>query len=215
MQNRHWRLWWTFVFVGIVGCGGSNPTSQTTTSVKPQEQVTQTATGSGTQVNLEETLAATTADPASAVATFLEAVRCGDDEKTAAMFTPTAREKVNSLGIQVAPPGSDTAKFVVGKVEMLADDGARVESQWSDVDQEGNERSDQITLMVRKERNGWRVAGMAVVVFPGEPPLLLDFEKPDETRQKLDMVKEEIRRRAEAASKQAQLPEESGNSVQR
>lgn len=221
MQNRHWTLWWTFLFLGIVGCGGSNQPSDTPASATPQAQATQKATPhspnaqASSMVDLNKQLAATTGDPANAVATFLDAVRRGDDEATAAMFTPIAREKVNALGIQVAPPGSDTAKFEVGKVEMLSDDGARVESQWSDVDQEGNERGDQITLMVRKEECGWRVAGMAVMVFPGEPPLLLDFEKPDETRQKLDMLKEEIRRRTEGATQQAQLPEEPGNSVQR
>lgn len=218
MQNKHWMLW-TFLIVGIVGCGGQNPPSDAPGETKPQEQVTEEAAANmpagQTPANLNESLAATTGDPAGAVATFLDAVRRGDDETTAAMFTPTARDKVNALGIQVAPPGSDTAKFEVGKVELLADDGARVESQWSDVDADGNERTDQITLMVRKETHGWRVAGMAVMVFAGEPPLLLDFEKPDETRQKLDMLKEEIRRRTEAATQQAKLPEEPGNSVQR
>jgi hypothetical protein len=213
MQARHWMLWWMFLFVGIVGCGGSNQPSTTPTGDKPQSQATEAAAGG--QADLNQTLAATTSDPASAVATFLDAVRRGDDEKTAAMFTPVAFEKVNALGIQVAPRGSDTAKFEIGKVEKLADDGARVESMWSDVDPEGKEHSEQITLMVRKEKFGWRVAGMAVPAFPGEPPVLLDLEKPEEAFKKLELLEKEYQRRTEAATQQAQRPEETEKSVQR
>jgi hypothetical protein len=166
------------------------------------------ATGASADQAAETPAAAQTAStPEGAVRDFLEAVRTGNDKQTEAMFTKLAQEKLKELeDIQVAPPGSDTAKFEVGKAEMLAEDGARVASRWTDLDKEGKPRTDEIVWMVRKEPIGWRIAGMAATVFEGEDPLLLDFENPKETLRKLDMLRDEIRRRAEKSEQQAQQP---------
>jgi hypothetical protein len=118
-----------------------------------------------------------------------------------------AREKAAGMGIQVAPKGSDTAKFEVGKVQYLAEDGARVQSMWTDLDKENKPRTDEITWMVRKEAEGWRVAGMATVVFDGKPPLLLDFENPQETMQKLELLRREMERQAQSETAAAQEPQ--------
>jgi hypothetical protein len=150
---------------------------------------------------------AETNTPEKAVTVFLEAVRKGDDERAAGMFTPLAREKAAGMGIQVAPKGSDTAGFEVGKVDYLADDGARVQSKWTDLDKDNNQRTDEITWMVRKEAEGWRVAGMATVVFDGKPPLLLDFENPQETMQKLELLRREMERQAQSETASAKEPQ--------
>lgn len=155
-------------------------------------------------------------DPAATVQEFLEAVRVGDDEKVVSMFSSAAQEQAGKLNRQFAPKGSDTARYSVGEVEMVPPDGARVNSTWTDLDAEGEMRTDKITWMMRKEDEGWRVAGMAAEVFPGEPPLLLDFENMEETLRKVEMLEAEIRRRemgeqGEAASgadyRTAQSPE--------
>lgn len=155
------------------------------------------------------------ADPAAAVRDFLEAVRTGDDEQAAAMLTDLARTKTAEQNIEVAPRGSDTAKYEVGEVEMLAEDGARVSAVWTDLDHTGQSQTNRMQWMLRKQPVGWRIAGMAAEVFPGEPPLLLDFEKPEETLKKLEMLREEVRRRAESATAQARQPENTTAPVQR
>jgi len=68
-------------------------------------------------------------------------------------------------------------------------------SKWTDMDRSGQPRTDEITWMLRREAEGWRVAGMAATVFEGEPPLLLDFEQPEETMRRLDLLSEEVQRR--------------------
>lgn len=152
--------------------------------------------------------------PEAAVRQFLEAVRTGDDKKTEAMFTRLAREKIKEMeDIQVAPPGSDTASFEVGKAEYLAEDGARVTSKWTDLDREGKPRTDEITWMLRKENDGWRIAGMAATVFEGEDPLLLDFENPKETLRKLELLREEIRQRTEAQAAQGMQGTQAAHSL--
>ena len=131
------------------------------------------------------------------------------------MFTPTARQKVAELEIQVAPQGSDTASFSVGEVEYLAKDGARVAATWTDSDETGKRRTERMTWMVRLGPEGWRVAGMATIVFPGEPPLLLDFEKPKELLHKLDLVRKEVARRAQMANLPRAEPRNPKDSVRR
>lgn len=182
-----------FAGMGIWGC--SRTDSQGTS--EGGAPAAQEAKGPGA-------LAAAPDGPEAAVREFLEAVRTGDDKKTEAMFTRLAREKIKEMeDIQVAPPGSDTASFEVGTAEYLAEDGARVKSKWTDLDREGKPRTDEITWMLRKESEGWRIAGMAATVFEGEDPLLLDFENPKETLRKLELLREEIRQRTEAQAAQA------------
>jgi hypothetical protein len=56
---------------------------------------------------------------------------------------------------------------------------------------------------------------MAESIFPGEPPLLLNFEDPEEMIKKIQWAREEIRRRAEKENLQAKEPENSENSMRR
>jgi hypothetical protein len=153
--------------------------------------------------------------PAAAVAEFLEALRTGNDDKASKMLSTAAREKTLSLNRSVTPPASDTARFTVGKVDYVDDNGARVACEWTDLDEEGQPKTDQAVWVLRREQDGWRVAGVAAVVFPGEPPLLLNFEDPDDMFRKQQWVREEIRRRSEAARLQAQGEEKQEKPVRR
>jgi hypothetical protein len=114
----------------------------------------------------------------------------------------------------VAPPGSDTARFEVGQVQTLGDDGARVAIKWTDLDETGKPHSDEVLWMVRRVDEGWRIAGVAAPVFEGEPPLLLNFEDPADMLAKQKLVREEIKRRADQAAVQAtsQVAQASGTS---
>ncbi len=135
--------------------------------------------------------------PAAAVSQFLDAVRTGNDEKATRMLSTLAREKTASLNRNVTPPASDTAKFTVGKVDYVDDDGARVASTWTDLDADGQPKTDEAIWVVRRESDGWRIAGVAATVFTGEPPLVLSFEDPEDMLRKQQWAREEIRRRME------------------
>jgi len=185
MRYSHWMFPLALVAALSAGCGGSGETDDSSTSQADPSQAG--ASGAGDAP-----------DPAEAVTVFLEAVRRGDDAKAAAMFTETARQKASEMNIEVAPKGSDTARFQIGQVEYVDQALAKVPSTWSDYDPQGELRTDNMAWMVRREPEGWRVAGMAATVFEGEPPLLLDFENPEETLRKLDLLREEIHRRSEA-----------------
>lgn len=177
-------------WVFFAGCGG------TQNAGKPSAESARKANAVPSAEKTTDAITDNTADPVAATKVFLEAVRTGDDEKVVSMFTQLARQQAGELNRQFAPVGSDTASYRVSdKVEFLAEDGARVMSTWTDIGADGKPRSDDIMWMLRKEDGGWRIAGMAAVIFPGEPPLLLDFENMKETLRKVELLGEELERR--------------------
>jgi hypothetical protein len=158
-----------------------------------------------------------TDDPAAAVAVFLEALRTGDDETATQMLSTIAREKTVALTGNIKPPATDTAKYTVGKVTYVGDDGAQVTSTWTDLDEEGQAVTDTAIWVLRKEETGWRVAGVAAEVFPGEPPVLQNFEDPEDMFRKQEMVRKEIQRRMalEQTEKAPEVGEKKENSIKR
>jgi hypothetical protein len=186
------------IFPILLGCNGGQSQQQAGTGNHGAAATAPTAPEQGDDI--QATLRKVTGDPISAVRVFLEAVRTGDDDKVVSLFSDEARKQAGQLNRQFAPVGSDTARYeVFPDVEYLAPDGARVRTHWTDLDSRGEPRTDEITWMLRKEANGWRIAGMATVIFEGEPPLLLDFENMQETLRKVEMLSEEIERRQQNA----------------
>jgi hypothetical protein len=151
--------------------------------------------GCGTSVesskNSAARLTASQDTPERAVFDFLEAVRTGNDKQAEAMLTPAARQKTTEMQMVVAPPGSPTAKFKVGQVEYVTPDkdGAHVWCTWTDVaDEEGHTRSDDIIWVLRRESEGWRIAGMVTKVYSDQPPLILNFEDPEDMLRKQQLL---------------------------
>lgn len=156
--------------------------------------------------------AAGSESPATTVGQFLDAIRTGSDEKAMALLTSAARQKATETHRSPTPPASDTARFEVGEVELLGEDGARVACAWTDLDENGKPRTDHAFWVCRREAEGWRVAGVAAIVFDGEPPLLLNFEDPAEMEKKQAWLRDEITRRAKQESPPVQAgknPEDS------
>ncbi len=135
--------------------------------------------------------------PDRVVFAFLEAVRTCNEQKAISLLSPLARQKTAEKGATFAPPGTETASFKVGQVEIVGDGGAHVASIWTDLNEDGELHSDQVIWMVRREDEGWRIVGMATKVFPDQPPLLLNFEDPDDMKRKQQLVEEEMVRRAQ------------------
>jgi hypothetical protein len=175
-----------------LGCGKSDAkpgaTNANTTGGGPQ-------TISGT----DPTTVADTSGPVAALTEFLNAVRTGNDAKATQMLSTIARQKATEASRSVGASASDTAKFELGQVEMLGDEGARIQCTWTDMDEKGTPQSDKALWVLRHEQDGWRVAGVAAWVFPGEDPLLFDFEKPEEMEQKQQWLQEELVRRSQPA----------------
>ncbi len=193
------KKWAWMVGVGaicglLMGCGGfwsSNSGGQSGSDSAPAASAT-----------AQQTSKPTLQPPAQAVYDFLEAVRKGDDLGAERMLTSLARKKTQEMNMVVAPPGSDTASFEVGKVTMLDENRAEVLCRWTDREADGSFRTDEIIWLVKKEPEGWRVAGMAATVFPDQPPYPLNFEDPEDMLRQQEKIKAELARR-EAANRAA------------
>jgi len=140
----------------------------------------------------------------AAVVKFLDAMKRGDDAGARDMLTRVARAKTEEMGISVAPPVADTATYAVRECEMVSEsnDLAHVATTWSDVDETGDRTTENIVWAVRLDPEGWRVVGMAMRIFEDMPPLLLNFEDPQDMIAKQEMVAEELTRRAARAAGQ-------------
>jgi hypothetical protein len=91
-------------------------------------------------------------------------------------------------------------------VQFLDSDAARVSVKFSDSDDKGNRRTDEVVCVLHRVAEGWRVAGMAVPVFAGEPPMLLTFEDPAGMAEQQKKVRDEIQRRAKQATGPLRAP---------
>ena len=136
---------------------------------------------------------------------FLDAIKRGDDAAARGLLTSVARTKTQELGISVAPPVADTATYSVGDCEMVgdSDDLVHVATTWTDVDSEGFKSSENVVWVVRLDPEGWRVVGMATKVFDDLPPLLLNFEDPEDMIAKQEMVAKELQARAQRTTQQS------------
>jgi hypothetical protein len=198
--------WWLMIaMIGFeVGC--SKTSSPTDPAAAASSETSATARG-----NSPPTLE----PPAVALAQFLEALRAGNDEQASGMLTPVARQGAAASNRKIMPCASDTAKFSVDKVKYIAHDGAQVTATWTDVGQRGEPVSDKAVWVLRKETEGWRVAGVAWEAFPNEPPVLFDFENLADLEQKQNWIKKEQLRRQEDESLQARDPEHGEGAVRR
>ena len=207
MRCKHGMLLLALLIVGLVGCQGSTGEDPTPADPQGQAAVGQTQAThqrpTGASGVSDQTVPNDTSEPAAAVAVFLDAVRRGDDAKIMELYTVRARQEAARLNEHFAPQASDTARFQVGDVGYLADDAARVACCWTDLDQNGQPHTMEFLWTLRREPLGWRVAGMVATPFPGENPVLFDFENLDETIQKVNLLAEEIRRREKTGTQQA------------
>lgn len=199
-----WSLFVGMSFLGVVtGCGKSNGDQV----VEATDEVSDSAPTDSS---------ADPGDAAEIVRQFLTAIRTGDEVKSNDLLTPLARQKTSEQDMAVAPMGSESASFTVGEVE-LPEEGkgelAHVSSTWTDIDDDGQSHTDDILWVLRREEQGWRIAGMATKVFVDQPPLLLDFEDPVDMRRKQQLAEAEMERRARQmaaeASEESEEPDES------
>jgi hypothetical protein len=149
--------------------------------------------------------------PTEAVTQFYEALRDGEEAKIASLLTDKARRESANSGLDIRSPGSASLTYEVGEWEYVtpAKDGAHVKSIWTELDDEGTRISTEVIWVLRKQADGWRVAGMATQVKQGQLPLLFNFEDPADMIQKRELVEREHSAAAHQAEHQAAKPETS------
>ena len=117
---------------------------------------------------------------ARSVHEFLDAIRTGDTEKSSSRLTPLALQKINENDMIFAPPASENARFALGKVEMFEEDKASVDSEWIDIDADGQTTKEYMTWALKMEGGQWRISGMIAHMGPNQSPVVINFEDPSQ-----------------------------------
>ncbi len=146
------------------------------------------------------TVTAPPAQPEEILQQFLTSVKAGEKDKAENLLTTLAREKTAAEGIGIGNLSNAGVSFEIQGVQPLVmpdgKEAAHVSCVFTEKQADGKTESHNIIWAMRKETDGWRVAGMAWTPFPGEPPVLMNFEDPADMLRKQELLAEEQERRA-------------------
>jgi hypothetical protein len=176
------------IVVGLVGCSskkavdsaGAGTTANMATNAQPGVQP---------KVATQPIAVPASATPDQVVTAFLNALRSGDSPTTESLLTATARQELAKHSLSVDVQSAPNATYQVRPAEILADQsGAHVKSVWTEKFDDGNETYE-IVWALRRQQDGWRLAGMALQLIPGQPMQYLNFEDPaDMLRKKEEAI---------------------------
>lgn len=215
----------------LAGCNGSS-TASTAEENAPAAPAANDAAAAPAQAAppRKAVEVAVDASPEQVVSTFLAALKAGDEATTAALLTAKAREETAKHQLDVAPQSAPGATYEVSAGKILADNphGAHVSSVWTETYPDGS-LTYEIVWVLRQQQDGWRIAGLAMELIPGQPPQFLNFEDPADMLRKREealaayeqQAQQEAAQQAAAAAagqfpagETAQAPQEDPNAQQ-
>jgi len=101
-------------------------------------------------------------------------------------LTGLARQELAKHSLSVDVQSAPNATYQVHQAEIFPDKtGAHVRSVWTEKFDDGNETYE-IVWALRHQPEGWRLAGMAMELLPGQPMQFLNFEDPQDMLKKKD-----------------------------
>jgi hypothetical protein len=173
--------------IELVGCSGGDANQPTTQHQAGQQAVPQASAAEAAAetpgvnaieaAKLPSVQVAATATPEQVVQTFLDAMKQGDIATKASLLTQKAREETARENFEVNPQSAANAQFEIRPAEYLPENpnGAHVTSVWTETYPDGVIKYD-VVWVLRRQAEGWRIAGMAIELVPGQPPAFLNFE---------------------------------------
>jgi hypothetical protein len=192
--------------LGLIGCGGSS---------EPTPSAGQAAATSGTQAAATKAgkplSVPASATPEQVVSVFLDALRGGDQATTASLLTGKALAETSKRNLSVCPQATPHMQYKVTKAEVLPENpsGAHVSVTWTESYTDGTISYD-VVWVLRRQQEGWRVAGMAIELVPGQGLAFLNFEDPDDMIRKQE---EAMAALSPPAAETAALPSDSAATV--
>lgn len=187
MKNLSGTTLVVMLLSGYLGCGGQQSAS---TPESDSTSVNQAAT---TLSAMPPTQAPDSPD--LVVAAFYNALRDGDASAIADLLTDKAREETARSGLDIRPQGSTSLSYELGEIDYITEqrDGAHVKSLWTETDADtGQSYTSEVIWVLRKQSNGWKIAGMATPVVDGQLPLLFNFEDPEDMLRKKHYIETEM-----------------------
>jgi len=176
------------IAIGLAGCSSKKAVDSAGTGAPKQMAANAQAQGQP-RIATQPIAVPAAAAPDQVVTVFLNALRSGDSPTTESLLTTRARQELakQSLSVDVQP--AENAIYQVRPADILADQsGAHVKSIWTEKFDDGDETYE-IVWLLRRQADGWRVAGMAMQLVPGQDMQVLNFEDPaDMLRKKEEAI---------------------------
>jgi hypothetical protein len=171
------------VLLSLGGCSGkTTPNSNQPAAQSPA--ITSPAANSAPRTQAIAVPANATPDYVLTV--FLGALRTGDSATVESLLTTKARQELAKHQLSVDVVSAENATYQVRTPEILPTDpnGAHVSSVWTEKFDDGEETYE-IVWALRRQPDGWRLAGMAMELIPGKMDFL-NFENPEDMLRKKD-----------------------------
>jgi hypothetical protein len=197
------------VFLCNSGCSKKSESTPETSAPATQASPASGAAANNTPAPQPIAVPANAA-PEQVVTVFLNALRTGDSPTTESLLTTKAREELAKHQLSVDVQSAPNATYQVRPAEGVAGDpsGAHVSSIWTEKFEDGEETYE-IVWALRRQNEGWRLAGMAMQLLPGQPMDFLNFEDPGDMLKKKD---EAMAKLQEPVAETAQQPAGAGQS---
>jgi len=200
----------------VTGCGGSQDTAAPPESQSEQapavdwtQSPAQNSDFAGSvQPESDSLVTSDLPSPGQVTAQFYEALRSGNKDAIGVLLTDKAREETAKNGLDIRSQASTSLSYEIGETDYVTEemDGAHVASFWTETDEQGQSMTSPVIWVLRKQTNGWRIAGMATPVVEGELPLFFDFEDPQNMMRTKEYVETEVYGEQEEQAEMAQQP---------
>jgi hypothetical protein len=174
--------------IGLAGCSSKKAVDTAGPAGASNMAANQQASGQPNVVQ-QPIAVPSSASPDQVVTVFLNALRSGDSPTTESLLTAKARQELAKHSLSVDVQSAPNASYQIRTAEILADQsGAHVKSVWTEKFDDGDETYE-IVWALRRQQDGWRLAGMALQLIPGQPMQFLNFEDPaDMLRKKEEAI---------------------------
>lgn len=151
--SKHSSLWVGLVVLSLAvigGCGGAAESAPKTPASDAQS--------SGTE---DQSNASSEQTPEAVVSQFLDGVRRGGAAaEVGKLMTQKAQEQYAAVGLVMQPIGAPDAQFQITRSIPWGENGALVNSLWTESTPEGEKITYQVGWALRRESAGWRVSGL-------------------------------------------------------
>jgi len=191
------------IAAGLAGCSSKS----TSTPAVQATQPTATAQAAQPAPKPQPIAVPASASPDQVVTVFLNALRSGDSATTESLLTAKAKEELSKQEILVDVQSAPNATYQVQAAEVLPDNpnGAHVRSQWTEKYDDGTVEYE-IVWVLRKQNEGWRMAGMAMQLVPGQDLQFLNFEDPADMLKKKEEAMAALQAPAAQTAQQPKAP---------
>jgi len=193
------------IAIGFAGCSSKKAVDSAGTGASVNTATAQRGSGQA-NVAPQPLAVPASASPDQVVAAFLNALRSGDSATTESLLTAKARQELAKHSLSVDVQSAPNAGYQVRPAEILADQsGAHVKSIWTEKFADGDEIYE-IVWALRRQQDGWRLAGMAMELIPGQPMQYLNFEDPADMLHKKEEAIASMQRPAVETAQQPPPP---------